>query len=86
MFDLDTHEDEVRPVPDGEFESIQLDDNPSRLVKIGFRLPLEVRSTLIECLHINAYLFVISSHEMLNNDPNVACHWLNMDYNARHVS
>lgn len=39
-FDLDVCEDKVRPVPEGDFEVVLLDDNPLRSVKIGFGLPL----------------------------------------------
>lgn len=50
MFGLDTREDEVRLILDGEFEFIHLDDNPAQSVKIGFRIPMGVSSTLSECL------------------------------------
>ena len=62
MFDRDAHKDEVRPIPNGEFEAIQLEDIPTRLVKIGSMLPFKVRFTLIECLGENKSLFAISLH------------------------
>lgn len=43
MFDMNTHKYDVRPVPNGEFEAIQLDDNHIRLVKIRSRIPFDVR-------------------------------------------
>ncbi|KAI5445545.1 hypothetical protein KIW84_013686 [Lathyrus oleraceus] len=48
--DLDAHEDEVRSVLDGDFESVQLREDPARSVKLGTKLSLEVRATLIGCL------------------------------------
>ncbi|KAI5404672.1 hypothetical protein KIW84_051726 [Lathyrus oleraceus] len=41
MFDRDAHKDEVRPIPNGEFEAIQLEDIPTRVVKIGSMLPFK---------------------------------------------
>lgn len=46
-FDLDDCEDEVRPMPDGNFEFVQLKEDPTRSVKIGVDLPLKVRTILI---------------------------------------
>lgn len=37
MFNPDVREDVVRPVMNDKFEVIQLNDNPARYVKIGFR-------------------------------------------------
>lgn len=85
-FDLDTHEDEVRLVLDGEFEAVQLRDNPAKLVKIGVELHLEVKAALIECLQDDTYLFDITPHYMPNIDPSVACHQLNVASDARYVS
>lgn len=53
MFDLDVCEDEVIPVPNYEFEVIQLGDNPTRWMKIGYGLPFKVKSILIEFLKEN---------------------------------
>lgn len=38
-FDLDVRGEEIRPTPDGEFEPIQLCDNPMRTIKIWYGLP-----------------------------------------------
>lgn len=43
-------EEEVMPTFNEKFESVQLEDNITWLVKIRFELSLEVRSMLIECL------------------------------------
>lgn len=61
MFDLDAQEDEVQTVPDGDFEPVQLEDNHVGSFKVGFRLPLEVRTTLIEFLQSNVHIFAITS-------------------------
>lgn len=47
---LDSHKDEVWSMLDGDFEFVQLRENPTRLMKIGVELPLEVRTTMVECL------------------------------------
>lgn len=49
-FNLVARNDKVRPTLDGEFESVQLGDNPTRSMKIGSNLIMDVRSILIECL------------------------------------
>lgn len=46
-----------RPKPDGEFKSIQLDDNSTRKVKIRANFPPQVEEDLIECLRAKAELF-----------------------------
>lgn len=53
MFDIDSREDDVRPMLDGEFEGIHLGEDPIMLVKVGASLPLEVKAMLIECLQNN---------------------------------
>jgi hypothetical protein len=47
------------PTPDGEFKSIQLDNNP-RKIKIRVNLLPMVENDLIECLQANTDLFVCS--------------------------
>lgn len=49
-FDLDAREDEIRPITNGDFDSIQLGEHPTRSVKVGVRLSLEVRVMLVEVL------------------------------------
>lgn len=69
-----------------KFKFIQLGNNHTWSVKIGFKIPLEVRHTLIECLQANTYLFAISPHEMPNIDPYMVCHQLNVHTSAYYVS
>lgn len=64
----------LRLNPDGDFEVGQLDENPSRLVKIGVGIPYRVKNTLIECLRANTYLFYISPHELPDIDLTMVCH------------
>lgn len=71
-----TCEDEVRPTLNDEFESVQLGEDPSRSVKIGYGLSPEIRSMLIECLQVNINLFSVSPYKILGIDPQVACHQL----------
>lgn len=47
MINLDACKEKVRPIPNGEFEVIRFDDNPTRLVKIWFGIPSEVKSSLM---------------------------------------
>ncbi|KAI5443636.1 hypothetical protein KIW84_012327 [Lathyrus oleraceus] len=79
MVDLDVRQDRVRPIMDDNFEVIQLDGIPIISMKIGYVLPSDVKTMLIRCLWDNTYLFVIYSHELLNMDPIVTCHELNVD-------
>ena len=53
-----------RPTPDREFKSVQLDDNPTKKVKIGANLPPTVEIDLIEYLRVKANLFACSPKEM----------------------
>lgn len=47
---LEAREDEVWLMPNGDFKSVKIGENPSRSLKIGIKLSLEERTTLIECL------------------------------------
>ncbi|MCI34494.1 hypothetical protein A2U01_0055714, partial [Trifolium medium] len=42
-----------RPKPDGEFITVQLDNNPTKTVKIGVNLPQRIQEALIRCLKAN---------------------------------
>lgn len=85
-----------RPTLDGEFKSIQLDDNLARKVKIGVNLPPTVENDLIGCLLANTNLFTnvyglhglfaCSPEEMPGIDPSVTCHKLNVNTEAKLVS
>ncbi|KAK2397422.1 hypothetical protein QL285_058998 [Trifolium repens] len=83
-------EDEVskenfRPIPDGEFELVPFGEDPSRGVKIGAGLPELARKQLKACLRENADLFAWSAAEMPGLDPEVACHQLTVDPDAKCV-
>lgn len=45
---------------DGEFEIIQLNNNPLSTMKIRASLPTVIRERLVNCLKANADLFAIS--------------------------
>lgn len=62
MFNLDASRQEVSPILNKDFEFVQLDNNPSRSVKIRYGLPSEVKSTMIKCLWENMNILVVSSH------------------------
>lgn len=72
--------------PGAEFKSVQLDDNPTTMFKIGANLTPTVENDLIECLRANAELFACSSEKMLGIDPSVACHKLNVNPEAKPMS
>ncbi|MCI79794.1 hypothetical protein A2U01_0101065, partial [Trifolium medium] len=38
-----------RPKPDGEFITVQLDENPAKTVKIGANFPQRIQEALIRC-------------------------------------
>jgi hypothetical protein len=74
-----------RPIPDGEFELVPFGKDPSRGVKIGAGLPELARKQLNVCLRENADLFAWSVAEMPGLDPEVACHQLTVDPDAKDV-
>lgn len=84
--DLNACKSEIRPTPDGEFEFVQLEYNLDRSIKMRFKLSLEVRSKLVECLQENADFLAISPYGMPGIDPQVACHRLNLDVGSKYVS
>lgn len=53
---------------------------------MGSRLPLEVRSILIEYLQANVDRFSISPYEMPDINPTVAYHKLNVEHGAYYIS
>ncbi|GAU33272.1 hypothetical protein TSUD_279460 [Trifolium subterraneum] len=69
----------LRPIPDGDFELIPLGDDPSRNLKIGKEVPDLARKQLVGCLKDNADLFAWSASEMSGFDPDIACHQLTVD-------
>lgn len=85
-FDLDSRKDVVKPILDGEFESVQLGENSAKSIKIGYELSPKVRYVLIECFRENADLFAMSLHKILDIVPHLACHQLNLEVGSRYVS
>ncbi|GAU10324.1 hypothetical protein TSUD_417530, partial [Trifolium subterraneum] len=75
----------LRPIPDGDFELIPLGEDPSRNLKIGKDVPDLARKQLVACLKDNADLFAWSASEMPGLDPNIACHQLTVDEAASAV-
>lgn len=67
-----------RPIPNGEFISIQINENSTRTVIIGDKLPALVERDLINCLKVNVDLSLIFPDEISDMDPNMACHQLNI--------
>ncbi|MCI67522.1 hypothetical protein A2U01_0088781, partial [Trifolium medium] len=61
-----------RPKPDGEFITVQLDENPAKTVKIGANLTQRIQEALIRCLKANAGVFATTPGEMPGIDPAVA--------------
>lgn len=59
---------------DENFEVIQLDENPMRLVCIRDDLPFVVKKWLVECLKAKSDLFTDSPGEMPDIDFSVAYH------------
>lgn len=75
----------LRLVPNGEFEIVWLNDNPSQSVCIDNDLLPAVNKELIECLRANVDLFVISPDAMSNMDISVVSRQLNVDPFAWYV-
>lgn len=79
-------EDPLRPIPDGDFEPVPLDDNLNREVKIKVDLSDLERNQLKACLRENANLFSWRAAEMLCLDLEVACHHLTIDPSCKVVA
>ncbi|GAU46380.1 hypothetical protein TSUD_280790 [Trifolium subterraneum] len=75
----------LRPIPDGDFELIPLGVDPSRNLKIGKDVPDLARKQLVTCLKDNADMFAWSASEMPGLDPDIACHQLTIDEAANVV-
>lgn len=73
-------------VPYGDFETIHLDNNPLRYVRIGVGLPTTVKKRLVHYLKVNVDLFASSPREILGIDPSVTCRHLNINANALYIS
>lgn len=69
-----THKKTLRPILDGEFKFVQLDDNLSRSVKIDTSLLARVKKDFIEYVRSNIDLFAISPHKMLGIYSKMTCH------------
>ncbi|GAU51851.1 hypothetical protein TSUD_99730 [Trifolium subterraneum] len=65
---------------------MQLDENPAKTVKIGANLPRWVQEALICCLKANVDVFATTPEEMPGINHIVACHYLNVDTNAKYVT
>lgn len=85
MFDIEAHEERVRPIPDGDFVVVQLDDNLARSVKIRLRLLSEIKTVLIKCIQTNANPFIILPHKILDIDPSIVFHQYNFDPNYQYI-
>lgn len=75
----------LRPVSDGNFETIQLSNNLTRSVRIGVVLPIVVKEKLKRCLRVNIDLFITYPYEMMRINPSVVCHQLNIDIDNIYV-
>lgn len=59
----------LRSTPTSDFEVVQLDVNPLRMVHIRSNLPIAVREWLVNFLRTKVELFVVSPHEMIGYIP-----------------
>lgn len=62
------------------FEIVQLNDSPTRFIRLRVDIPFIVKKWLIKCLKVNVNLFATSPDEMPNIDLSMACHRLNIDH------
>lgn len=84
MLDFETRKDEVRPIPVGDLEVVQLDDNHAWSMKIWSDLPFKVKIVLIKCLRANMDILSISPNKTPYIDHTVGCHQLSIDPNTRY--
>ncbi|MCH96277.1 hypothetical protein A2U01_0017261 [Trifolium medium] len=69
-----------------KFERPKPYENPAKTVKIGANLPQRVQEALIRCLKVNTDVFATTPGEMLGIDPTAACHYLNVNPDAKYVA
>lgn len=66
--------------PSEELEDVQLDDEcPEKTTKIGTKLHLQIKQTLIHFLKNNKDIFAWSHGDMLGINLEVISYWLNID-------
>ncbi|GAU32517.1 hypothetical protein TSUD_317240 [Trifolium subterraneum] len=75
----------LRLIPDEDFELIPLGEDPSKNLKIGKDVPDLARKQLVACLKDNVDLFAWGASEMPGFDPSIACHQLTVDEAASAV-
>ena len=79
-------EDESNAGPMEELTEIQVDPNePSHIVKISKGLKKELAQQLAELLSLNQDVFAWTHTDMVGIHPEVMCHWLNIDPQAKLV-
>ena len=79
-------EDESTIGPTKELVEVQVDPNePSRVVKIGKCLKSEQAEQLVEILRKNQDVFAWTHADMVGIHPDVMCHQLNIDPQAKPV-
>lgn len=76
----------ARPEPDGQVISIQIGDEPQKVIKICSDLPKNVKVALVECLKNYAHLFARSVADMTGISPDIACHRLFVHPNAKWIA
>ena len=78
------YDSEVGPME--ELEEVSIDENdPTRGVKVGKKLKLEVKPQLVEFLRRNQDVFAWSHEDMLGIDPSIIVHHLNIDPSFKQV-
>ena len=84
--DLHLQEDESTMGPVEEVTEIQVDPNePRRVFKIGKRLKKELAQQLAKFLSLNQDVFTWTHADMIGIHPEVMCHRLNIDPQAKPV-
>lgn len=69
-----------------DFLSIQLSEDPAKVIMIAPNLPSDVKEALIGCLREHADLFTYSVVDMLGISLDIACHHLVVDPKAKWVA
>ena len=68
----------TRPMPSGELEPVQLDNQPEHLAYIGSKLAKDIKDLLIRFLKKNVEVFSWKQEDMDGTDPTVITHKLNV--------
>jgi hypothetical protein len=84
MLNLDPRSDfeYQRPQPEGDLISVQIGDEPCKMMKLGATLPHELRNRFVKLLEKNIDLFAWLPSNMSGIHPDICCYKLALKLGA----